>query len=1035
MKQLLLALGVFFIMALPIISLANKKEKIPPPKTVTGVVLNESGEPLAGVTINLKISRKNTITTNDGRFSIDVPENETTLVFSYIGMQTQEVNISGKTNISVQLKAADNIQTDVVVVGYGTQRKVDLTGAVSTVSGAKLIERPAPNAGNLLQGRVSGLQVTQPSAEPGRDNANLLIRGRGSFAGGTNNSPLVLIDGVTGSLNNISPDDIENVTVLKDASSAAIYGARAANGVVLITTKKGRSGKGVISYTMNVGRHYATKLPDLINNSAEYMELYNQAAARSAVAFRYSQTDIDLYRNSTDRNLYPNFNTIDYYFNPATVVNQNLSFSGGTEKSTYNVSLGYLDQEALLPGYKYKRYTGLFNYVSKVTNGITIGTTMNIAYKDRKEPPFTSENLALAVYAAGPLYGPFLPDGSGRVVSRAYQNEGRNRNPQEYYLMGDQVSREYSMNMQAYIDIKLMKGLTWSSKVAVNYIDEFYKMHQVPYAAYLLQEKTAAGDYVMSTFGPDVLGVTDQYSKTITPTAYTTLTYDTKIANDHSIKVLAGYEQLFFKFQTLRGRRTSSVAPALTELTGYSATGESLFFTFPRLPGLTGPSEWAMQSFFGRLNYSFKNKYLLEGNIRYDGTSKVSPSYRWGVFPSVSAGWVVSQENFLRDKFSWLSNFKVRASYGTLGNQDVGTYLYQPSLIISPVYPFGNTTPVQGAVVNTFTDQSIKWESTSILDFGFDFNYRRGLLGVSFDWFRKTTFDILASQQIPLSIGLGNPTINNGKMQNQGVEIELTHNNKIGQVTYGANFLFSTAKNKVLAISTPSKGTSINEVGLPYGSHYLYEWIGIFQVEDTIAGKRPKHALNQNPRPGDLMMKDQDGDGDVDADDRIVVKGAYPDYIYSFGFNVGYKGFELSTFFQGVQGMANRVNNWGVDPFFQGTSPSTKWRNAWTPQNRSNTIPAIYAGTYPGVTSYTGSTYYLMDASYLRCKNVNLSYNFPKAISSKIKANDLTVYVSADNLFTITSYDGSDPERSSTTGNYAQYPQARIFNFGLNVKF
>src|SRR5687767_2912847 len=676
MKQILLALALA-IMIFPTVAFAQNSDR-----QITGKVTDDKGTALSGVTVQVKGTTLTTSTTTDGNFSIAVPDTANTLVFSYVGMVTTEINVSGRTTVDVvQLTSSAQTLEDIVVVGYGTQRRANLTGSVATVSGSTLTQRPAPNAANLLQGRVTGLQVTQSSAEPGRDNPAFLIRGRGSFAGGTNNSPLVLIDGVTGSFNNLSPDDIESVTVLKDAASAAIYGARGANGVVLVTTKKGRRGQPVVSYRINVARHEATALPDLITNSAEYMEMYNSAATRSGVAFKYSQAEIDKYKNATDRNLYPNFDNIDYYFNPATVINHNLSVSGGTDKSTYNLSLGYLDQEALLPGYKFKRYNALLNYSNQISNRITAGTIINLTYKDRQEPPFTSENLALAVYAAGPLYGPFLPDGSGRVVSRAYLNEGRNRNPQEYYIMGEQNTKEYNINAQAYLDVNLFKGLTWSSKIAVNYVDEFYKMHQVPYNAYLLQEKDpATNDYRIATFGPDVLGVTDQYSKTITPTVYTTLNYQTKIGDDHNISALAGYEQLSFKFQTLRGRRTTSVAPVLTELTGYSATGETLFFTFPRLPSLSGPSEWAMQSLFGRVNYNYKGKYFLEGNLRYDGTSKVSPDYRWGVFPSLSAGWLVSQENFFANQFDWITSFKLRGSYGKLGNQDVGTYLYQPNL-------------------------------------------------------------------------------------------------------------------------------------------------------------------------------------------------------------------------------------------------------------------------------------------------------------------------------------------------------------------
>lgn len=1027
-------LSFFLVLTLIVSGMSAYSQDI----TVQGKINSDKGESLPGVSIKIKGTTTSTVSDANGNFKLNVSSNAT-LVFTYIGFITQEVPLKGRSSVSVILKEETTNLDEVVVVGYGTQKRVNLTGSVSTVSGATLTERPAPNAANLLQGRAAGLQVTQPSSEPGRDNPSFVLRGQGSFNNGTNSQALVLIDGVTGSFNNLSPDDIENVTVLKDAASASIYGARAANGVILVTTKKGKRGKTSISYRANVARHVPTALPDLVTNSAEYMEMFNAAAPRSAgVTFRYSQAEIDNYRNATDRITFPNFDNIDYYINPATVSNHNLSLSGGTDKSLYNISFGYLDQNAFMKGYKFKRYNALLNYSNDVSKVITVGTTINATYRDRKEPPFTSENITLAIYAAGPLYGPFLPDGSGRVVSRAYGLEGRNRNPQEYYAMGNQNTKEYNLNAQGYIDVKPLKGLTWSTKFAVNYTDEYYKMYQQPYTAYLFREKNAAGDYIANSFGPDILGVTDQYTKVITPTIYSTVTYDTKIGTGHNLKLLGGYEQIFYKNQYLRGRRINTVATVLDDLTGYLPTGESLYFTHPRLPSPPSgaPSEWALQSFFGRFNYDFKGKYLLEGNLRYDGTSKVSPDYRWGLFPSVSAGWLVSEENFLKDNVQWLSSLKLRGSYGELGNQDVNAYLYQDNLTISNVfYPFGNGALQQGAVNNTYREESLKWETTSVIDFGLDLSVRNGLFGLTFDWFRKTTFDILASQPIPLSLGLTAPTFNNGKMRNQGIELGLNHQNKIGEFSYGANLLLSTARNKVLQIGVPSKGTSINEVGLPYGSHFLYEWDGIFQEEDINNPAVPKHALNPTPRAGDIKMKDQDGDGDVDADDRIVMDGVYPDFLYSFGLNFGFKRFSLNAFFQGVEGIKNRVTGWGVDPFHQGAAPAEKWRNAWTPENRSNTMPAIYVQGYPAIQNYTGSSYFLQDASYLRLKNIMLSYSFPASTFSRIGLKDLGIYVSADNLFTVTKYEGGDPERSSPTGNFAQYPQARIYNVGLNVKF
>jgi TonB-linked SusC/RagA family outer membrane protein len=1049
MKLIMLSLGVSLLAYSPGFSLPrdrtifNNINGYYQAKPITGKVTDNNGQPLAGVTITAKGTQRNAMTNDDGSFSIEVPDGTNVLIFSYAGMQTQEVTIGNSTTLSVQLKPSETDLEDVVVIGYGTQKKANLTGAVATVGGNTLTQRPAPNSVNLLQGRLAGLTVNQNTAEPGKDGGALAIRGRSSFTG--NNAPLILIDGVPGSLTNLSPDDIETATVLKDAASASIYGARAANGVILITTKKGKKGETQFSYRVNVGRHSATRLPDLITNSAEYMEMYNaaiDAKRTNGVPVKYPDAEIEKYRTPSDQ--YPSFNYVDHYVKPALVTNHNLSMSGGGDKNTFNVSVSYLDQDALLPGYNFKRYNGLINYTSQLTKAITLGTSINATYKNRQEPPFTGENMMLAIYAAGPLYGPFLPDGSGRIVTRAYSVEGRNRNPQEMYEMGWQNTKEYNLNGQVSLDIKLLKNLVWSSKAAVNYVDEYYKMYQHNYNSYILQERDG-NDYKMFTFGPDIVGVTDQYSKSLQPTIYSTLNYNTTFG-EHNIRALAGYEQVSYKIQGLRGRRLNTVSQALTDLTGYNNTSESLYFNHPRLPGNISPSEWGLRSYFGRVNYDFGGKYFLEGNLRYDGTSKVHPDYRWGLFPSVSAGWMISREKFLQDKFYWLTDLKLRGSYGVLGNQDIGTYLYQDILTISNVlYPFGNQPAVQGAVNNTFRDISLQWESTRVFDLGFDLMIQRGLLGVTFDWFNKYTYDILATPLIPASIGMGAPTINNGKMRNRGIELAVTHQNTIGKVGYGVNFIVSTAKNEVLEVRIPTYGSYTVQVGAPFNSHYLYLWDGIVQEGET---PLPHSENASGLKPGDIKMRDVSGpdgkaDGRITPDDRVIVEGAYPDYTYSFGGNVDYKGFGLTFFFQGVEGVKNRVINWGVDPFMQGTAPTTEWRNAWTPENKSNSMPAIYIKDYPHMNSYNGSTYFLRDASYLRLKNVTLSYSFPRVTISKLKVKDLMLYVSGDNLVTITDFKNGDPERpnlttgdtNSPTTNFSQYPQTRILNVGLNIKF
>ena len=1020
--------------AIPLLGMANTSiEQSQDFINLRGQILTTEGEMLAGVTI--QYDGVQTSADQNGQFTIQLAK-PGIIVFSAVGYMSKEVEVKRDSIISVIMDLDASTLEEVVVVGYGVQRRSNVSGSLATVDGKTLNERPVPNAANMLQGRIPGLQVTQPSGEPGRDNPNLLIRGRGTFGGST--GPLVLIDGIAGDMSTLSPDDIENITVLKDASSAAIYGSRAANGVILVTTKSGRVGATTVSYRVNVGRHSPTDLPDFITNSAEYMEMYNVAAKRSGIEFKFEKEWIDAYRNATDREKFPNFNAVDYYINPATTHNHNLSINGGGNKNTFNLSLGYLDQKAMIKGYDFKRYNALLNYTNELSDYVKVGTVVNATYRDRREPPFTGENMALAIYASGPLYGPFLPDGSGRVVSRAYQEEGRNRNPQEYYAMGNQLTRDYKVNAQAFVDVTPFKGLVWTTKVALNYEDQFYKMYQVPYDAYLSQEiDLETGDFKHSTFGPDVLGVTDQYSKTLTPTIYSVLNYNTQFANHHNLSALAGYEQVSYSIQSLRGRRTTSVYPDLTDLGGYLPSGESLYFNHPRLPGLIAPAEWALQSVFGRVGYNYKEKYFVESNLRYDGTSKVSPEYRWGIFPSFSGAWLASKEDFVQKALPWASQLKFRASYGILGNQDIGTYLYQNNLDIRDVYySFDNEKLSSGAVVNVFRDQSLRWESTSIFNVGFDIAMPNRLLEINFDWFNKTAYNILAKQPVPGSLGLGQPTTNDGKMRNKGIELAVGHHNRVGEVSYGINGMISTARNELLHIRVPDYGSRIKEVGSPYDAHYLYVWDGIFQEEDVLPDANvPFHELNPNPRAGDLKMKDINGDGVVNSEDRVVTEGAYPKYMYSFGLNVGYKNFSLSAFFQGVEGLKNRVEKWGIDPFEQGTPPTAEWRNAWTAENRSNELPGIYVAGYPGVNAYKGSTYYLRNASYLRLKNVMLSYEMPSSWLQSAKLKGAQFYISADNVFTITEYKGADPERSSTSGNFAQYPQARIFNIGANIRF
>jgi TonB-linked SusC/RagA family outer membrane protein len=994
--------------------------------TVTGKVSDGSGEALPGVNIILKGSTLGQVTDADGKYRIELPGSEGVLTFSFVGYVSQDVTLANKTTINVVMTPDEKALDEVVVVGYGTQKKASLTGSVATVDGNTLTERPATNAANLLQGRVTGLQVIQPTASPGRDDPQFQIRGLGSF--GASSSPLVLVDGLVGSIANLNPNDIESVSVLKDAASAAIYGSRAANGVILVTTKSGKKGTPLLEYRIDIGSHTATRLPDFIYNSAEYMTMYNAAKERVGLPKLYTQQQIDAYINPSDPAQYPNFNWTDHYFNPAMVVNHNLRFSGGNDRTSYSISLGHLDQDGVLPSFNYKRYNAILNLNTQINKRIKVGTIVNMVKKRIAEPRSVNSDVVLLVYQGAPNFTPFLPDGSGRIATYAYAGEGHNRSPETDLHPGNyQHTNSHAINAQGYMDMQLLKGLVWQIKGGFNFNAETYKSHQQVVPQYAFIKAAGASDFAYVNDGGKSGGVTDRYTQNVLPSVFSTLNYETTIGQSHNLQLLGGYEQQAFKSQFLQGGRLTFPTPALAEINAGSPTGQTLSGT---------ATEWALRSYFGRINYDYKGKYLVEGSLRYDGSSRIAKANRWGAFPSVSAGWRISKEGFIADKVKWVDDLKLRASIGTLGNQEIGLYPYQDILNLSE-YPYGSTLQ-PATVITRLTDKNIKWESTKVINVGLDMEVAKGLLGFTLDWFKKNTFDILTTQPVPGSLGLSGPVTNDGKLQNTGWEAQLRHNHKVGDFSYGAYFLFSTFKNKLIKIRVPTKG--VNEVGLPYGSYYMYEWIGIFQNQQEIDSS-PKQNFFP-PRPGDLKIKDQNGDGFVNADDRKTIKGVFPDFTYSFGLNASWKGLSLSAFFQGTQGNKMPLNGWGIDPFIQGTPPTTKFRDAWSPTNPSNTVPAIYESwTYGGVSAYP-STYYLQDASYLRLKNVNLSYVLPKKVSDKVRSKGITVYVSGDNLLTFTKFEGADPETASRSGStisgwgrYAQFPQVRILNLGVDVKF
>lgn len=986
--------------------------------TISGTVTDMAGTPLPGANIVEKGTRNGVTADFDGKFSMGIASEKAILVVSYVGFTTKEVPLSGQTAIVVSMEEDAAGLEEVIVVGYGTQIKENLTGSVATVSSEELIKRPVANVENLLQGRVPGLQVSSSSGKPGDEGNTLRIRGVGTFSGAGSN-PLVLINGISGDMTNLDPNDIESVSVLKDAASSAIYGARAANGVILITTKQGKAGSLVIDFHSNVQAQSASRLPDLLYNSADYMQYWNEGRIRNGQTPHFTQAEIDGFRNNpNDPVNYPNFNWIDHTFSTAIAQNQFLRISGGNENTLFSASLGYLDQPGITSTYKYQKFNGRVTVDSRLNDWIKIGGDIQFVNKDITRSNWDNDvdYQILAIYGSGPNYTPTitLPDGSKGYVARYSSNiaEWTARNPDAQDASGLMTEARYNVLPQFYSEVNLMKDLTWYSKYALTIDNSQYKNHEHAVDNYYFKDGTYAHNN--STWR---LGVEDKWTTSKLTTFYSTLNY-AKTIKDHRIDGLIGYNQESFKDRYLNGKRIDFPTIDLKELDAGASEGQSTG---------GGATEWAIQSFFGRVNYDYKGKYLVEVNARYDGTSRISPDTRWGFFPSVSTGWRISEESIMKE-VDWLDNLKIRASWGRLGNQNVGLYPYQ-EVLSTTSYPFISAQP--GVTQNRMVDRNLRWETTTMTDVGIDFSTLNGLFSLTLDWYTKVTDDILYQIPVPASLGLSAPTVNYGSMKNTGIDFVVGSRKNFGDFSYNASFNYSSYKNEVLEILSPTYGNTTTQVGLPFNSHYLIEFEGIFQNQAEI-DTSPVHPFN--PKPGDLKYRDANGDNVINADDRVVVAGAHPKFYYGATLDLTWKNFDLSVFVQGVEGSKSYVQGgWGLSPYQQGSPPMVDFvNNRWTGEGSTNSHPAMYVHGYGPVTG-TPSTYWLMDSSYLRLKNLSIGYNIPKEICKTIGLQGVNIYMSGDNLLTATKWPGSDPEKANT-GWFTAYPQLTTYTFGVKLK-
>lgn len=998
-------------------------------KVVKGTVLDVTGMPVIGANVTVKGTTQGTITDMDGKFSLEVAEGDI-LQVTYIGFANQEVKVGTQTNLSVTLKEDAEALDELVVVGYGTQKKVNLTGAVTAITGEKITKRPVTNTTTMLQGQVPGLRIVQGTGQPGAESVSVKIRGVGTFSG-AGASPLVLINGVTGDLSSVDPNMIESVSVLKDAASAAIYGARAANGVILITTKQGadKGEKVSITYRGNFAVHTPTKMFDLVTNSADYMTLFNQAKINSGESGLYPEEEIEKYRNSNGSVEYPSFDWLGYMFNPAFVHQHNLSLAGTAKKTTYNIALNYADQDGTLRSFKYKKYNVTVDLTTQATNWMKVGFFTNMMKGDRNFNGVSQDDAILSTMSQAPTYMPWLPDdGTGvrKYTRKAYENELFNKNMPMIVEkdLFHQTNVNTDINAQLWLDIQLTQGLTWYTKGAVRQVNtrnENWRGGMQPTYNYHTGELIEmTGDY----------GLSVSENRTFYTNLYTYLKYDYATPNrDHNFSLMVGYSQETNKYETLEAYRRDYDFDLPTIDAGAGS---------PNWSNSGKVEEWALMSGFFRLNYNYKDRYLFEANARYDGSSRLSPDGRWGLFPSLSGAWRVSEESFMKD-WEWLSNAKIRTSWGKLGNQEIGLYPYQAMISKVNSYPFDKNEMSSAYIQTAFVNRDIKWETTTITDVGLDM-LLWNKFNITFDWYKKETDGILRSAQVSALLGMDAPTINDGTMQDKGIELAFAWNDytdtKLGGLDYNVGFYIDRTRNTLVNFgSTEKDGKVIREEGLPYDSYYMLDCIGIFATQEEI-DNAPKQ-YNDDTQPGDLRYRDTNNDGVINDDDRILISGKYPNFEYGLNAGLNWNGFDVSLLTQGVAGTKSFIDyRWGLAPFFQGSAPTKDYvAGMWTEENPYNAkYPKIYFGTLGGTKNTRTNSYFLQNTSYFRLKNLTVGYTLPKVLTDKIHLQKVRFYFSGDNLLTFTKYEGLDPERSGD-GTLTQYPQNRICSIGVDVEF
>lgn len=1008
---------------------------------VTGKVL-AGNSPVEGATIQVKGSTVSTLSTADGSFAINAPGNAT-LVISYVGYADQEIAVANRSAISVTLQQTDQQLGEVVVVGYGTQKRSTLTGSVATVSGAEVAKSPSPNVTNSLQGRLPGLTVNQRSGTPGRDNPQILIRGTGSVpppGASFNdllslNAPLVIIDGVprdADNLGRLNPEDIESFSVLKDGS-AAIYGARAANGVILVTTKSGTRGKADFSFSYNYAINNPTKVVDVLD-APTFADVYNEGgyyrSRRNANEIgnpaywtnpQYKPDQIQKMRDGSDPNLNPNTDWVGLTLHSSYVKNYNLQVNGGSDKVRYLLSFGSLEQNGNFNGNTmlFKQYNFRAKFDIELVKNLNVGANISGTLKDGRYPGGGNNGNIdwFNILGANPtlvgLYPNGLP-GPGRLALNPLLNDTRG-----YVREND---NPLFSTFTASYKVPFIQGLKLDASFNYDLRNRFSKNWATPYSFYEYNSVTGNYDKKAGTAISNAQ-LTDGYSKWTTMLTNFRATYDKIFRSSHHIAVMLGWEQQLNTFNTASATRRNFLSPAIDQLDQGSPSAAD--------QGTGGSANTtAFNNYFGRVNYDFKSKYLLEFLFRYDGSEIFPENNRYGLFPAASVGWRLSEEDFIKNSLPFVNQLKLRASYGELGNNRISSFQYLQSFFIGQNYVFG-TSDAPGIYASLLSNPNVTWERAQKTDLGFDAQLWNGKLGIDFTYWTQKRNNILYRRQLSVPVTFGFPTLpfeNLGKVNSHGYEVILSTRGSIAKdITYriSGNVSYNVSK-AVFLDEVPPAFDYQKLTGMPVFTDLYYKADGIFNDMAELTSS----VRNSSSRVGDIKIVDLNKDGVINANDRYRVPyTTIPKYVFGLNTDFQYKGFDLNIFFQGQAGVRNYDGNAASLGNTDFTNASV-WRatNRWTEANPNGTMPRSDA-FQPGNTDF-----FLLDGSFVRLKTVELGYNISQSALQKTRVfKGARIYVSAFNLATwAKEITFADPEFN---GGYFNYPPSRVINFGASIKF